>query len=119
MDLGALAGHVLNLLLAVGAPALTLLLVLAIRALALARLRAEVDAGAHPATVVAARTSGIFWKERDAVTAQLRIWDSVRVARLMSRLIDCERALKSSGTPGGVLFRKLMTDIAHQAARAR
>ena len=55
----------------------------------------------------------------DAVTAQLRIWDSVRVARLMSRLIDCERALKSSGTPGGVLFRKLMTDIAHQAARAR
>ena len=86
---------------------------------ALGGLRAEVDGGAHPATVVSARTSGIFWKERDAVTAQLRIWDSVRVARLMSRLFDCERALKSSGTPGGVLFRKLMTDIAHQAARAR
>jgi DNA polymerase-3 subunit delta len=104
---------------AVGVAEIRIIRALAIRALALARLRAEVDAGAHPATVVAARTSGIFWKERDAVTAQLRIWDSVRVARLMSRLIDCERALKSSGTPGGVLFRKLMTDITHQAARAR
>ncbi|WP_428631456.1 DNA polymerase III subunit delta [Sphingopyxis sp.] len=104
---------------AVGVAEIRIIRALAIRAMALARLRAEVDAGAHPATVVAARTSGIFWKERDAVTAQLRIWDSVRVARLMSRLLDCERALKSSGTPGGVLFRKLMTDIAHQAARAR
>src|SRR3546814_13966440 len=84
----------------------------------LARLRAEVDGGAHPATVVAARSSGIFWKERDAVTAQLHIWDSVRIARLMSRLLDCERALKASGTAGGMLFRKLMTDIAHTAARS-
>ncbi len=104
---------------AVGVAEIRIIRALAIRAMALARLRAEVDGGAHPATVVAARTSGIFWKERDAVTAQLRIWDSVRVARLMSRLLDCERALKSSGTAGGVLFRKLMTDIAHQAARAR
>jgi DNA polymerase-3 subunit delta len=104
---------------AVGVAEIRLIRALAIRATALARLRAEVDAGAHPATVVSARTSGIFWKERDAVTAQLHIWDSVRIARLMSRLLDCERALKSSGTAGGVLFRKLITDIAHQAARAR
>ena len=38
---------------------------------------------------------------------------------LMTRLLDCERALKTSGTAGAVLFRKLMTDIAYQAARAR
>jgi len=104
---------------AVGVAEIRIIRALGIRAMQLARLRAEVDAGAHPATVVAARTSGVFWKERDAVTAQLHVWDSVRVARLMSRLIDCERALKSSGTAGAVLFRKLMTDIAHQAARAR
>lgn len=104
---------------AVGVAEIRIIRALAIRATALARLRAEVDGGAHPATVVSARTSGIFWKERDAVTAQLHIWDSVRIARLMSRLLDCERALKSSGTAGAVLFRKLMTDIAHQAARAR
>lgn len=104
---------------AVGVAEIRIIRALAIRAMALARLRAEVDGGAHPATVVLARTSGIFWKERDAVTAQLHIWDSVRIARLMSRLLDCERALKASGTAGAVLFRKLMTDIAHQAARAR
>jgi DNA polymerase-3 subunit delta len=104
---------------AVGVAEIRIIRALAIRALALARLRAEVDGGAHPATVVSARSSGIFWKERDAVTAQLHIWDSVRIARLMTRLLDCERALKASGTAGAVLFRKLMTDIAHQAARAR
>ena len=104
---------------AIGVAEIRIIRALAIRAMALARLRAEVDAGAHPATVVAAKSSGIFWKERDAVTAQLHIWDSVRVSRLMTRLLDCERALKASGTAGGVLFRKLMTDIAHQAARAR
>ncbi len=104
---------------AVGVAEIRIIRALAIRATALARLRAEVDGGAHPATVVSARSSGVFWKEQGAVTAQLHIWDSVRVARLMSRLLDCERALKSSGTAGAVLFRKLMTDIAHQAARAR
>ena len=104
---------------AVGVAEIRIIRALAIRAMQLARLRAEVDAGAHPATVVAAKSSGVFWKERDAVTAQLHIWDSVRVARLMTRLLECERALKASGTAGAVLFRKLMTDIAHQAARAR
>lgn len=104
---------------AVGVAEIRIIRALAIRTMQLARLRAEVDAGAHPATVVAARSSGVFWKEQSAVTAQLHIWDSLRVARLMSRLLDCERALKASGTAGAVLFRKLMTDIAYQAARAR
>src|SRR3546814_5980733 len=93
---------------AVGVAEIRIIRALAIRTLQLARLRAEVDAGAHPATVVSARSSGVFWKEQGAVTAQLHIWDSVRVARRMSRLLDCERALKASGTAGAVLFRKLM-----------
>ena len=104
---------------AVGVAEIRIIRALAIRAAQLARLRAEVDAGAHPASVVSARSSGVFWKEQGAVTAQLHIWDSVRIARLMTRLLDCERSLKASGTAGGVLFRKLVTDIAHQAARAR
>ncbi|WP_188237815.1 DNA polymerase III subunit delta [Sphingopyxis sp. LK2115] len=104
---------------AVGIAEIRIIRALAIRAMQLARLRAEVDGGAHPATVVSAPRSGVFRKEQAAVTAQLHLWDSVRIARLMSRLLDCERALKASGTAGAVLFRKLMTDIAHQAARAR
>src|SRR3546814_7595276 len=85
---------------AVGVAEIRIIRALAIRAGQLARLRAEVDGGAHPATVVSARSSGVFWKEQSAVTAQLHIWDSVRIARLMTRLLDCERALKASGTPG-------------------
>src|SRR5690606_35633099 len=73
---------------AVGVAEIRIIRALAIRTMQLARLRAEVDAGAHPATVVSARSSGVFWKERDAVTAQLHIWDSLRIARLMSRLLD-------------------------------
>src|SRR3546814_7013042 len=49
---------------AVGVAEMRIIRALAIRALALARLRAEVDGGAHPATVVSARSSGIFWKEQ-------------------------------------------------------
>lgn len=104
---------------AVGVAEIRLLRALATRVMLLARLRAEVDRGQHPATLVKDRRNGVFWKEEDAVTAQLRLWDSIRLARLMSRLLACERALKSSGTAGAVLFRRLIIDIARQAARAR
>src|SRR3546814_4372259 len=59
---------------AVGVAEIRIIRALAIRALALARLRAEVDGGAHPATVVSARSRGLFWKDSAAVTAQLHIW---------------------------------------------
>src|SRR3546814_16621378 len=51
---------------AVGVAEIRIIRALAISALAPARLRAEVAGGAHPATVVSARSSGIFWKERGA-----------------------------------------------------
>ena len=81
----------------------------------LARLRADVDGGANMKSV----TDSVFFKDRDAVAAQLRIWDAVRIARLNDRLIACERALKAPSTPGPMLLRQLAVDIAHQAARTR
>lgn len=104
---------------AIGVPEIRLIRSLSLRAQQLARLRLDVDAGAHPSTIVASPKSGVFWKERDAVAAQLQLWNAPRLARLMTRLLECEQALKASGTAGPVLFHKLMTDIAHQAARAR
>jgi DNA polymerase III subunit delta len=104
---------------AVGVAEIRLIRALAMRVVLLARLRAEVDRGQHPKSLVEDRRNGIFWKEKDAVTAQLRLWDSIRLARLMTRLLGCERAIKASGTPGAVLFRRLIVDIARQAARAR
>ena len=104
---------------AVGVADIRLLRALAIRVQLLARLRAEVDGGQHPRTLVDDKRHGIFWKEKDAVTAQLRLWDSIRLARLMTLLLACERALKSSGTAGSVLLQRLLVDVARQAARAR
>jgi DNA polymerase-3 subunit delta len=104
---------------AVGVAEIRLIRALALRVMLLARLRAEVDGGQHPKTLVEDKKHGIFWKEKDAVERQLRIWDSIRLARLMSRLLATERALKSSGTVGPVLFRQLLVDVARQAARAR
>src|SRR5690606_36726101 len=89
---------------AVGVAEIRLLRAFSIRVMLLARLRGEVDRGQHPRTLVADKRHGVFWKERDAVAAQLHIWDSVRIARLMTRLLACERALKASGSAGGVLF---------------
>jgi len=104
---------------AVGVADIRIVRALAIRVQLLVRLRAEVDGGQHPRTLVDDRRYGIFWKEKDAVTAQLRLWDSIRLARLMSLLLGCERALKTSGTAGSVLLRRLLVDISRQAARAR
>lgn len=104
---------------AIGVQEIRLIRSLSIRALMLVRLRMDVDQGAHPSSVVASPRSGVFWKEREAVAAQLHIWDAPKLARLMSRLLECERALKASGTAGAVLFKKLITDITHLAARAR
>lgn len=104
---------------AVGVADIRLLRALAIRVQLLVRLRSEVDNGQHPRTLVDDRRHAIFWKEKDAVTAQLRLWDSIRLARLMTLLLGCERALKASGTAGSVLLHRLLVDIARQAARAR
>lgn len=104
---------------AIGVAEIRLIRSLSLRTLQLVRLRADVDQGVHPSSLVASPKSGVFWKERDAVAAQLHLWDAARLARLMTRLLECEQALKASGTAGAVMFRKLITDIAHQAARAR
>lgn len=104
---------------AIGVAEIRLIRALSLRALLLVRLRADVDDGAHPSSVVSSPRSGVFFKEREAVAAQLHIWDAPKLARLMTRLLECEQALKASGTAGSILFRKLMTDITHQAARAR
>lgn len=104
---------------AIGVAEIRLIRSLASRGLLLVRLRVDVDQGAHPSSLVAAPKSGVFWKEREAVARQLHIWDPPKLARLMARLLDCERALKASGTAGPVLFHKLLTDITHLASRAR
>ena len=107
----------LNKVEALGIAEIRIIRVLANRAALLARLRAEVEKGQHPQTIVGNRKYGIFWKERAAITVQLRLWDSVRIVRLFSQLLSCEQKLKAPGTVGALVFRKLMVDITRRAAQ--
>lgn len=91
---------------------------LAMRVQLLAGLRGEVEAGSSPSSVVKGNRA-IFWKDQPVVTAQLAMWDSTKLARIMSRLYETEQAIKASGTAGGVLLRQLLADIVRLGARSR
>ncbi|MEQ1724789.1 MAG: DNA polymerase III subunit delta [Sphingopyxis sp.] len=87
------------------------------RAHLLARLRVAVEEGERPAQVVAAQGKAIFWKEKTAIERQLSHWDAARLARVALRLHQLENALKAPGSPGGLLVRQAVMEIARAAAR--
>ncbi len=85
----------------------------------LARLRADVENGTTVASVMASQGKGIFWKEKDAVGAQVGRWKAADIVRAEVRLLAAERALKASGSHGPVLAAEAMFAICRQAARTR
>lgn len=80
--------------------------------------RSKVDQGQSIDALV--RSPAVFWKERGAVAAQLRLWPSARLAGLNGHLLDVERRLMSvkAGLSDTVLEQELIR-IARAAARAR
>ena len=85
----------------------------------LARLRADVESGVAIASVMATHGRGIFWKEKDAVAAQVSRWKGADIARAEARLLAAERALKASGSHGPVLAAEALFTICRQAGRTR
>lgn len=85
----------------------------------LAKLRAEVDAGASVAAVMASSGKGIFWKEKDMVAAQLARWPAATIAKSMSRLVEAELQVKASGGLGPLAAEEELYAISRQAARLR
>lgn len=85
----------------------------------LAKLRAEVEAGASVTTVMAASGRGIFWKEKDAVAAQVARWPSALIAKSMSRLVEAELQVKASGGLGPLAAEEELYAISRQASRLR
>jgi DNA polymerase-3 subunit delta len=85
----------------------------------LARLRAEVDRGSNVPAVMAAHGKSLFWKEKDAVGAQLSRWRSDLLAKSISRLLEAERQVKASGGVGTVVVDEELFAICRQAARLR
>lgn len=90
------------------------------RMVLLTRLRAEVDSGSPVAAVMASPAAkAIFWKEKDAVAAQLGRWRSDLLAKSLSRLLEAERQVKASGGLGPLAADEELFAICRQAARLR
>ena len=85
----------------------------------LARLRAEVERGNSVGAVMASAGKSLFWKEKDAVAAQLGRWRADLVAKAIGRLAAVERQVKSAGGPGPVAAEAELFAICRQAARLR
>lgn len=82
-------------------------------------LRAGVDAGASPHSVVEAARPPIFWKEKDAVVAELTAWSSASITTALGALLGAERAIKSRGSPGDIMAHAVLLDLTRRAAIAR
>jgi DNA polymerase-3 subunit delta len=85
----------------------------------LARLRAQVERGGSVDAVMASQGKSLFWKEKPAVSQQLRRWPSDLLAKSVSRLVEAERQAKSSGSLGARAVDEELFAICRQAARLR
>ncbi|CAN5127980.1 DNA polymerase III subunit delta [soil metagenome] len=89
------------------------------RLLLLARLRAEVDDGKSVGHVISTSGKSLFFKEKDAVSAQLGRWDSKRLKTAAHRVFAIEQALKTSRSAGEVLATEELIAIGRAAERLR
>jgi len=89
------------------------------RAQLLGQLRAEVEQGNSVDAVMTSSGKAIFWKEKASVQRQLQRWSAERLTIAQTRLLDAERAMKSSGTLGAVAVEAEFIAISRAAQRAR
>jgi DNA polymerase-3 subunit delta len=82
-------------------------------------LRGVVDGGASPQTAVDGARPPIFWKEKDAVVAELTVWTTPALVRGLAEILAAERAIKSSGSLGDLLAEAALLTLARRAAARR
>ena len=82
-------------------------------------LRAAVDGGASARTAVDAARPPIFWKEKDAVVAELGAWTTPMLVGALGLLLNGERAIKSRGSLGDTLAHATLLDLVRRAATAQ
>jgi len=102
-----------------GMEGITLIRAMLRRMALLARLRAEVESGASIGAVMASSGKSIFFKEKDRIEKQLRLWRSDLIAKAMTRLAEAERQIKASGGVGPIAADVELFAICRQAARLR
>jgi len=87
------------------------------RLMALAEMRADIEAGGSIDTVT--KRHGVFFKEKAATERALRRWTAAMLDNAIVRARAAERGLMSGDSAGAVLADDAMTTIARIAARAR
>jgi DNA polymerase-3 subunit delta len=85
----------------------------------LVNLWAELAKGGNVGSVMASHGKAVFWKEKDAVAAQLSRWRPDLLAKGISRLLEAERQVKAPGGLGAVAVAEELFAICRQAARLR
>ncbi len=65
----------------------------------LRELRGHIDAGASPSDAVGKLRPPVFWKERDAVAAQARLWTTKKLSAAYDVLWSAELRSKTAGAP--------------------
>ena len=102
-----------------GIEGITLIRAVLRRILLLARLRAEIERGNGPDSVMASHGKSLFWKEKEAIGQQVRRWRADLLAKAGARLIEAERQVKASGGIGSIAADEELLAICRQAARLR
>jgi DNA polymerase III subunit delta len=104
---------------AVGIEAIRVVRALQRRVAMLTGMRAKVEAGAEPGSVVRGNRA-IFWKEQDVFARQLRQWSAVRLAGLNGHLLELEaRLMATGGDLTETVLEQELVRIARAAARSR
>lgn len=85
------------------------------RLIALAEMRAMVDAGDSPD--VAVERHRVFFRERDSTIRLLRAWTSPQIAHALARVRRAERAIMSGGGNAGVTGAYELVALSRAAAR--
>lgn len=85
------------------------------RLMALAEMRAEIDAGAGAVAVI--EKHRVFFKDKAPTQRALRRWPSAKLAEAVARARAGERAIMASGNAGGVLASQALIGIARLGAR--
>ena len=96
-----------------------LLLAFERRAAQLAQLNARLGPRENAAALVSteARARRIFWKDEKDIAEQLGIWRGEKMARLVARLVELHRELRSNSAASDTLLAQALARLARAARR--
>jgi len=87
------------------------------RLMAIAEMRAEVEAGRSVGDVI--ERNRVFFREKAATTRALRTWSPAQLSAAIDRIRQAERGMMGSATAGEVLAAQAFVTVARIAARNR